>query len=310
MPSDDHTLGIDQKVQHDRQDEAIGVITRLLRGEERFSHESDWFTLRDAQLQILPLQEEVPMATASMISPSGMTLAGKYGCGVLSIGSTSTEGLQALPLQWSFAEESAEKHGQTVDRRDWRVLMSWHLAETREQARAEARLGLQRWHNEYNVATLQRPGAEAYADPDEAVEALTGGPNAAGGTSVVGTPDDLVAAIRNLREVTGGFGVVVGFAHDWANRENTLKSWDLVARYVVPEVNGYLRNLRASQEFVTTHREAFGQAQKAILAKILANDRAAAALAVTTGRVDQATLAPHAVPVIDGGPGDGNGAGA
>ena len=69
------------------------------------------------------------MAAASSISPSGMQLAGKYGMGVLSIASTSTEGLQALPFQWSFAEEAAQRHGKTVDRRDWRVLVSFHLAQ-------------------------------------------------------------------------------------------------------------------------------------------------------------------------------------
>jgi prepilin-type N-terminal cleavage/methylation domain-containing protein len=37
------------------------------------------------------------------------------GIGVISIGSTSTEGLAALATQWSFAEESARKHGNTVD---------------------------------------------------------------------------------------------------------------------------------------------------------------------------------------------------
>ena len=42
----------------------------------------------------------------------------------------------ALPTQWGFAEESAAAHGKTVDRRNWRVLMSWHIAETRERARA------------------------------------------------------------------------------------------------------------------------------------------------------------------------------
>src|SRR3982751_6263677 len=59
LPSDAHTLGIEPMVQRDRQDEALGVIIRLLRGDERFSYESEWFTLRDAQLQILPLQEDM-----------------------------------------------------------------------------------------------------------------------------------------------------------------------------------------------------------------------------------------------------------
>src|SRR6202050_494144 len=128
LPSDAYTLGIDPMTQRDRQDEAIGVIKRLFAG-ERVTQESDWFTLRDARLQLFPLQEEMPLVVASQVSPSGMTLAGKYGAGVLSIGSMSTAGLMALPTQWSFAEESAAKHGQSGDRRNWRVGMTWPTAE-------------------------------------------------------------------------------------------------------------------------------------------------------------------------------------
>src|SRR5438045_536371 len=76
LASDAHTLGIDPMTQRDRQDEAIGVIRRLMRG-ERLTVTSDWFTLQDAKLQLLPLQEDMPFAVASQISPSGMTLAGK-----------------------------------------------------------------------------------------------------------------------------------------------------------------------------------------------------------------------------------------
>ena len=157
----------------DRQDEALGVIIRLLRGDDRFDYECDWFELHDAQLQILPLQEEMPMAMASSISPSGMQLAGKYGIGVLSIASNSTEGINALPTQWGFAEEAAAKHGSTVGRDDWRVLMSFHLAEDKEQARREAVHGLHRWHNEYNVWTLGRPGAVAVEDPWDLLDRTT-----------------------------------------------------------------------------------------------------------------------------------------
>ena len=169
LASDAHTLGIDPMVQRDRQDEAIGIIRRLFNG-ERVTAKSDWFTLQDAALQLLPLQEEMPFAVASQISPSGMTLAGKHGCGVISIGSMSNEGLNALPTQWGFAEAAAAKHGKTVDRKNWRVLLSWHIAETRKKARAEAREGLMRHHNQYIVGTLQRPGATPFTDPDEAVD--------------------------------------------------------------------------------------------------------------------------------------------
>jgi len=93
LPSDAHTLAIDPMKLRDRQDEAVGIIKRLLDGEGRFSYESEWFQLRDAKLQLRPFQQNMEFAVASTKSPSGMTLAGKYGAGVLSIGATATAGL-------------------------------------------------------------------------------------------------------------------------------------------------------------------------------------------------------------------------
>ena len=279
LPSDAYTLGIDPLVQRDRQDEALGVIRRLLAGEPRFSYECEWFTLRDAALQLLPLQEELPCAVASMVSPSGMTMAGKHGIGILSIGSMSTAGLQALPTQWSFAEESAAKHGKTMDRRNWRVLLSWHVAETREEAAQEAKQGLFRWHNEYTVGTLMRPGAEAFRTPDDAVLQTA---RVEGSAAVIGTPDDLIANIKALLEVTGGFGTVIGFVHDWANPEATRRSWDLVARHVIPEINGFLSAYRSSQQHVIEHRDSFERAGQAVLNKIKENERALKAFRVSS----------------------------
>ena len=287
LASDAHTLGIDPMLLRDRQDEAIGVIKRLMRG-ERVTYKSDWFTLQDAKLQLLPLQEEMPFAVASQISPSGMTLAGKHGIGIISVGALAEEGLNALPTQWSFAEAAAKEHGQTVDRKNWRVLMSWHIAETREKARAEARDGLFRHHNEYITETLQRPGARHYKTPDEAVDKTA---FVQGAVATIGTPDDLVQRIKSLLAAAGGFGTVVGFVHDWANPENTMRSWDMVARYVVPEINGYLAGLRESREFVVHNREYFNRARDAVMAKINENETAAAALKVTKSPLLAATAA-------------------
>ncbi len=294
LPSDAYMLGIDPMVQRDRQDEAIGVIRRLLNGEERFDYECEWFTLRDARLQLFPVQEDLPFAVASMISPSGMTLAGKHSTGVLSIGSMSSAGLDALPTQWAFAEDAAAKYGNTVERANWRVVMSWHIAETREQARAEAREGLFRWHNEYNVGTLMRPDMQAFDNPEQALDEIG---NAAG-ASVIGTPDDLVTAIERMREITGGFGTVIGFAHDWANVEATTRSWDFVARYVIPEVNGMLDGYRDSQRHTIAHRAVFERAGEAIMAKINANERAVKAMAegAKAAETQPPALAAHHAP--------------
>ena len=281
LPSDARMLNIDPMTQRDRQDEALGVIIRLLRG-ERFTYESDWFVVNDAGLQILPHQEDMPMVTASSISPSGMTIAGKYGIGVLSIASNSSEGIQALPTQWQFAEDSAAKHGQTVDRANWRVMMAWHIAESREQAKEQAIQGLQKWHNEYNVKVLGRPGAQWVDDAEELYEQVAAGGAEGGGAAVIGTPDDLIEAILELQKTTGGFGVVLGFAHDWANIEHTRKSWDLVARYVMPAVNGTIRSQIASAEYVAERKaDLMAGASAAVMSKIMGDEKAAAAMGVT-----------------------------
>ena len=277
LPSDAHTMGLDPMLLRDRQDEAIGIIRRLFEEEERFSYESEWFTLRDAKLQLKPLQKNMEFAVASIVSPSGMTLAGKHETGVLSVGSLSRDGIRALPLQWSFAEESAAKHGKTVDRKNWRIVFNWHIAETREKAREQARDGLMRHNNDYTVGTLAGGIGVIYKTPDEAVDGVAFSDES---TAVIGTPDDLIARIREMMELTGGFGCVIGFVHDWANREDTLRSWDMVARYVLPEVNGLLDDYRESNRFVIDNRGTWERAGDAVVSKIRENERAAAAMEV------------------------------
>ena len=272
LPSDAHTLGLDPMLLRDRQDEAMGVIRKLFEGGERFSYESDWFKLRDAKLHLKPLQKNMEFAVASQISPSGMTLAGKHQAGVLSIGAMVAEGMRSLPTQWSFAEESAAKHGNSVDRKNWRSVMNWHIAETRKEARLQAKEGLLRHNNDYSVATLNPDEGTIYKSPDDAVDGVAFSENS---TAVIGTPDDLIAKIKEMISITGGFGCVIGFAHDWANRENTLKSWDLVARYVIPEINGLLDDYRESHEFVTNNRETWVRAREAVMNKIESNKRSA-----------------------------------
>ena len=242
LPSDARTLGIDPMLLRDRQDEALGVIIRLLRGEDRFTlRVATGSSCTTPSCSSCPLQEDMPMATASSISPSGMQLAGKYGIGVLSIASNSTEGIQALPTQWGFAEEAAADA--RLDRRPPRLAGADGVPPRRDAGagpRARPSHGLHRWHNEYNVWTLGRPGRGRTSRTRGSCS--TGRPRAAPTAPAPRSsarPTTWSRAIRHLQEITGGFGVVLGFAHDWANREATLRSWELVARYVIPELNGY-----------------------------------------------------------------------
>jgi len=173
--------------------------------------------------------------------------------------------------------------------------------------------GLHRWHNDYNVHVLGRPGAKRVEDPEELL-AQTAGRGAEGaGAAVIGTPDELVSAIRKLVDVTGGFGTVIGFAHDWANREATLRSWELFARHVIPEINGYTASQKASAQYLhDNQKQLMAGASAAVMAKIAQNEKAAKAMAVTMQRMAESPGAwrpgapgPTEVPVEQS---DANGA--
>lgn len=265
---DARMLGLDPVMLRDRQDEAIGILQRLLRGEQ-VSYECEWFKLNKAKLQLLPFQEQMEMVTASSVSPSGMKLAGKYGLGVLSLATSLAAGMYALPTQWAFAEQAAQESGNRVSRSAWRILLNFHIAETLEQAEAEAARGYLRWHNDYIVGTLTMDGKGRFEDSRRLLEQARNPPPGASRTIIIGTPDDAVAAIRNLYELTGGFGCVLGLAHDWASVEAQRRSWELFARYVIPEINGLTTGLKSAFDEITANRaELLGRQFAAIQAKM------------------------------------------
>ncbi|MDB5418759.1 MAG: luciferase-like protein, partial [Phenylobacterium sp.] len=86
LVSDAWMMGIPVQKQRDRMDEALGVLVKLLRGEE-VTHQSDWFELKNARLQMTPYSRpSVEMAVASQVSPTGARAAGQHGLGLLSLG--------------------------------------------------------------------------------------------------------------------------------------------------------------------------------------------------------------------------------
>ena len=90
-------------------------------------------------------------------------------------------------------------------------------------------------------------------------------------SSLVGTPDDMIAALARLREATGGFGGFMVLANDWASREATLRSHELIARFVMPEVRGQIAPLRASYEMVAANKRSYGAPVLAAVAKAYAD---------------------------------------
>jgi limonene 1,2-monooxygenase len=262
LSSDAYMMGIPIDRQRDMMDEALGVIVRLLRGEE-VSHESDWFKLNRARLQMSPYSRpSVEIAVASQVSPTGARAAGRHGLGLLSLGATSDGGFNALASNWAIAEDLARDNGQTMDRSGWRLVGPMHIAETREQAMAEVRFGLEKWLYYFREIANLPIVPDTAGDP---VEAFLKMPMA-----VVGTPDDAAAKIQALIDQSGGFGAFLFMAHNWADWNATRHSYELFARYVAPRFQSLNVGRAASMDWVKGNKDAFTmQARMAVGARIM-----------------------------------------
>ena len=235
LPTDATMLGVDIKSQRDMMVEALEVILPLLRGEE-VTHKSSWFNLNRARTHLLPYTYPHPeVAVASAITPSGGMLAGRLGLGMLCVAATETAGFDVLGENWKVANAIAAEHGRTMDPRRLRLVAPMHLAETREQARADVARGLARWCEYFDrVAPKGMGGLVGRGDPADLLV------NA--GRAAIGTPEDAIAMIEKLRGKQGEFGVLLLQAHNWAEWEQTKKSYDLYARFVMPHFAGVNRN--------------------------------------------------------------------
>ena len=123
LPSDAFMMGIEVARQRDMMEESFEVILELLAGEKPVNRSTDWFTLKDARLQLRPYSDPCfEIAVAAQVSPSGPRLAGRFGTSLLSIGATSQGGFDILGAHWTVMEERAAEFGTTVDRRKWRLV--------------------------------------------------------------------------------------------------------------------------------------------------------------------------------------------
>jgi limonene 1,2-monooxygenase len=210
------------------------------------------------------------MAVVSAVTPSGGRLAGKYDLSMICVAATNPFGYDALASNWQIACDIAAEHGREMDPARLRLVGPMHIAETREKAFQNARFGFERYLNYLNN-NQRRFVVPAGEDPLEwFVENKYG---------VVGTPDDAIALIERLQEKQGAFGVFLQQAHNWADWEETKRSYELYARYVMPHFSRDNRPRAESYDWCTEHRDELSEkrtaAARAMFDKHEAEQRAA-----------------------------------
>jgi limonene 1,2-monooxygenase len=259
LTSDAYMMGIPTELQRQRQAEALDAIMHLARSEEPLTMKTDWFELHEAKLQMKWYSDPHPeFATAVTVTPSGPTLAGKYGISLLSVAGADHDSFRRV---WGWAEESAAEHNTSVNRKNWRVVVNLHLAETREEAIEDVRRGYAERAYYGDVRDVDQRVGGIFGDPTGDIEVAM-----KARSIIVGTPEDAIEKIQALVDLSGGFGTLLCFAHEWAPTHKVLKSYELLMRYVAPVFQGHIDRLTWARDFVEDNRRGiFGATPKAMV---------------------------------------------
>ncbi len=265
LPSDAYMLNINPSNQRRMMQESLEAILHLLEKEEPLTMKTDWFTLNEARVHLRPYTNpRMEIAVASLYSPNSATLVGKHGLSMLSLGGMLPgDGLVNLQKQWKLAEKIALESGKSIDRSNWRLIIPMHVAETREEAFRDVRHGGHRWIIEYFRDTHGRP-VNLDAEPGYELDAM-----AKGGGVLIGSVEDCIEGIQNLIDITGGFGKIIAVAQDWAPTEKVKKSFELIARYVMPKFQGSLNSIETSKSWVAENNKRFSHEWSGAQDKVL-----------------------------------------
>jgi limonene 1,2-monooxygenase len=237
---DAHMIGVEHGSIRDRVEQALAVILRLFAGES-VTEKTDWYDLRDA----------------------GPRTAGQFGAGLLSIAATTTKGFEALPATWETCAGAAARAGKVVTRDAWRLVGPVHVAETRNAARQNVRFGLQEWLNYFTMVGTLPLAVNGDGNIDSEIDYLI-----ETGVAVIGTPDDMVAQIERLQKHSGGFGCFLDMAHDWADFAETRRSYELIARYVMPKLSNQLNQRHLANTWAKTKHAEFAELRRQAAAKV------------------------------------------
>jgi limonene 1,2-monooxygenase len=251
LPTDSIMIGLDPEQTRPALEDSFDIAMQLLTSDEPVTADGPNYTLRDARLHLRPYSDPLfDIAVAAVASPSGPRLAGKYGVGLLSVGATLAAGFDALALHWDVMEERARSFGTTVERDKWRLVGLVHVAETREQAYKDVEFGIEAWFRYFQQVAAFPQMVVLGGNVPEMIDFVN-----SSGVGAIGTVDDCAAQIDGLLKQSNGFGAYLVLAHEWANPVATHRSYELIARYVMPHFQGSAANLLAAKQRAEAARE-------------------------------------------------------
>lgn len=246
--------------------ESLDVMMQLLAGEgpiTRTSQFRDW-SLHEAFLHLTPYSDPLDIRVAAFNSASGPRLAGKYGLGLISFGSSRNVGLgkeSRLGQIWEKTRFTAQQQlHDGADRSRWSVMSPIHIAATEKEARRQVRFGLVR-SLDY-VRQILPLNIPVGSDLDDLIDTVH-----LAGSGLVGTAEMAIEHIEKTLAFADGPGTFLIEHADWADHHDTRASMEIFAREVVPHFTGVSRariaahSRELSPEFDQHTRRIMAQAQ-------------------------------------------------
>ena len=232
-------MGLKAEDQRRKLDESLDVIVELMQG-RMVTKKTDWFDMQEARLQLKSYsQPMMEMAVASSRSPDRRA--------------RRRQARHRHALHWRHVGRRAEgarqqlgrlRGGSPRQRQDARPpqVAHRHLRPRRRHRGAgckDVEFGLEDFRRYFTeVATFPIIPPDVTGDPAEYL--------VSSGLACIGTPEDCIRHFERLwKGSNGGLGGILLLAHNWADWPATLRSYELMARYVHPHFQRNFNELRA-----------------------------------------------------------------
>jgi alkanesulfonate monooxygenase SsuD/methylene tetrahydromethanopterin reductase-like flavin-dependent oxidoreductase (luciferase family) len=235
LPSDAQRLGLMTV-------EGIEMVLKLWQTDAPFDFQGDFWRIRiDEQdpeiasgIILKPYQKPHPPVAMGIVrgQSMGARMAGQKGYLPLS---TNLCPASTLAQHWAtYCAGAAEAGRPAPDRSIWRVARNIFVGETTEEAMDFALNSAFGRSWDYLIKLIG-PGrldgwkedpamSDSDVTPEYAVRRL----------SIVGDVDECIRRLRELWDVTGGFGTLLMIAHDWDDKAKWVRSMELLINEVVP----------------------------------------------------------------------------
>lgn len=243
LPTDWALHNMDGEVMRPRMRESLDVIQRLTAAREPISYEGEFWQGQDREIQVRPYKNRMPeFGLAGLTGSSSFELAAANGWGALSVHFTppkfvNNPAFVDLEDHAAILDRAADAAGRdrTATRRGWRLVREVFVAEDRESAIRQIRVGVKRSYD-YLISLGLGPLMkldEAMDDSELTLEWMIDND-----VWLVGSPDEVIAQTKSLYERLGGFGTLVVNSRDWGPTDQMSRSLELFARYCIPALEG------------------------------------------------------------------------